>query len=118
MPRRSSENAKVSPAHHKADGGRSMGRQTSSVTAPGFLCPVINGIRSGEQTSAILVVSLFDDLEVVHRRSHIQLFQHAILAAVTRQAGDAAVWLVEVAENNRAHGARLLAGGTDITVLD
>src|SRR5215472_3214221 len=105
MPRRSSENAKVSPAHHKADGGRSMGRQTSSVTAPGFLCPVINGIRSGEQTSAILVVSLFDDLEIVHRRPHVQLFQHAIPAAVPNQAGDAAVRVVEVAEDDRARGA-------------
>src|SRR5262245_33375524 len=118
MPRSSSENDRLKPAHHSAEGVRSMGRQTSSVTAPGFVCPVISGIRSGEQTSAIPFVPLSHNLQVMHRRPHAQLFENAILSLVARHARYPAVRIVEVAKDNRAGGAGLLAGGANVAVLD
>src|SRR5215831_10631152 len=118
MPKSRRENERANPAHHNAEGGRSMGRQTSSVTAPGFLCPAMSGIRSGEQTSGILLVLLSHDLEVVHRRPDVQLFQNAILPAIPSQPGDAAVRIVEISEDDCTGGARLLARGANIAVLN
>src|SRR5262245_11852432 len=98
MPRRSSENAKLNPAHHNGDGGRSIGRQTSSVTASGFLCPAMSGMRSGEQTSVILLVPLSHDLEVAHRRADVQLFEDPVSPAIAGHARDTAVRIVEISE--------------------
>src|SRR5512132_4007648 len=100
IPTSSSENATLNPAHQRVPGGRSMGRQTSSVTADGFLWPAISGMRSGEQTSAIvgsfLLGSVADDLQVAHGRPHVQLFEHAVGAAVAGQARDATLAVVQV----------------------
>src|SRR5215469_15013673 len=117
-PNSSSENAIVNPAHHKVEGGRSIGRHTSSVTVPGFLWPAMSGIRSGEQTSAIPLILLSDDLEIVHRRPHVQLLEHPILASILRQARDAALRVVQIAEDDRACRAALLAGRASVAVLN
>src|ERR1051325_2473729 len=95
-----------------------MGQQMSSVTAAGFLFPVISGNRSGEQTSAIPLFLLSDDLEIVHRWPDVQVFQHAILPAVFRKAPDPALGIVEIPEDDRAGRAGLLAGGADLAILD
>src|SRR5215469_6577597 len=95
-----------------------MGRHTSSVTVAGFLCPAINGIRSGEQTSAIPLVLLFHDLEVVHGRSDVQILQHSILPAVSRQPRNATLRVVQIAEDDCARGTGLLARGANVAILE
>src|ERR1051326_4644754 len=117
-PSSSSEKDSANPAHHNPDGGRSMGRQTSSVTAPGFLSPVISGIRSGEHTSAIPLFLLSDDLEIVHGWPHVQVLEDPVLTVILREPRDAAVGIVQIAEHDRAGRTGLLARGADIPIPD
>src|SRR5262249_19275322 len=78
----------------------------------------MSGNRSGEETSAIPLFLLSDDLEIVHGWPHVQLFQHAVLPVVLCQAGNTALGIIEIAEDDRARRARLLTGGVDVAILE
>src|SRR5262249_48706498 len=118
MPSSKSEKENENPIHQSREGARSIGRHTSSVTVAGFLPPVMSGIRSGEQTSAILLLPLSDNLQIVHRRAHAQLFENPILPLVVRQPRDPTGRIVQIPEDDRASGAGLLTRRANVAVCN
>src|SRR6185503_20403181 len=94
------------PPHHRPEGRLVSADATSRVTSAGVLAPRISGSLMADQ------------LQVPHCGADVQLLQHAVRAAVGRERGDAALRIVEVAEDDRLGRARLLAGGLDRAVGD
>src|SRR5712692_696785 len=51
-------------------------------------------------------------------RTRVQLSQQRIIARLRLEFGDAAIGIINVAENNRFRGARLLASGEDFSITN
>src|SRR6185436_11911370 len=110
MPSSSALDESASPIHHRPEGLASSAPQTSRVTSAADLLPAI----SGGWTSAASAMP--DQLQVPNCRLGIQIFKDAIGTAAGGGRRDAALRIVQIAEDDRLGRTHLLARRLDRAV--